>query len=202
VFRHHGVEDFRGIDGEYVEAGRLMIPEQHFAAANLEMGFSIDRAFDLALCLEVAEHLPGSCASGLVRSLVNHAPYVLFSGSIPYQDGTRHINEQWPSYWVELFSNEGYVAIDCVRHRFWSDSRVRWWFAQNTILYCDPAVARENPRVLEYMCASRGTPPHLVHPELLLHKENRLRALQSDLNSPRWLLRRLVSVVLARLQRR
>src|SRR5262245_61781409 len=64
--------------------------------------------FDLAMCFEVAEHLPASSAPGLVASLTRAAPVVAFSAAIPGQDGTGHLNCQWADHWRDQFAACGY----------------------------------------------------------------------------------------------
>jgi SAM-dependent methyltransferase len=135
AFRDHGVHEVLGIDGEYVPRQLLQIPPEQFLADNLSTPLQLGETFDLALSLEVAEHLPPECAGVLVDSLTRLAPAVVFSAAIPHQGGTDHINEQWPEYWATLFEARGYAAIDCLRAGVWSDRRVEWWYAQNLLLY-------------------------------------------------------------------
>ena len=73
-----------------------------------------------------------------MAALVEAAPVVLFSAAIPHQGGVSHVNEQWQSYWWELFGAHGYVAVDCIRPRIFSDPRVEWWYRQNIVVYCEP----------------------------------------------------------------
>ena len=94
TFGRHGVHDYLGVDGEWVERGMLEIAEDRFRTAQLDRPFRLDRRFDLAVSLEVAEHLPEHAASGFVDTLVRLAPCVLFSAAIPHQGGLRHLNEQ------------------------------------------------------------------------------------------------------------
>ena len=63
--------------------------------------------FDLAICLEVAEHLPESSAVPLVNGLVQ-ARVVLFSAATPGQQGVGHINCQPHDYWHTLFLTHGF----------------------------------------------------------------------------------------------
>src|SRR5262245_60687338 len=101
---------------------------------DLRQPFDVGR-FDLALCLEVGEHLPPTSAAGLVRSPVAAAPTVAFSGAIPGQEGYGHINCQWPDYWAALFAEHGYVQYDSIRTRVWDDDRVSYWYRQNMFIY-------------------------------------------------------------------
>ena len=91
-------------------------------------------SFDLALCLEVAEHLESGPGERLVETLCSLAPVILFSAAIPGQGGVGHVNEQWPSYWVERFERRGYRCSGALRWRIWDDDRVAPWYRQNLLV--------------------------------------------------------------------
>jgi len=133
--RELGVEDVMGIDGDYVDRSALRIPADRFVAHDLVQPLRLHRSFDLAISLEVAEHLPGERAAGFVADLCGLAPIVLFSAAIPYQGGLGHVNEQWPAYWAQRFAQHGFTPVDCVRDEVWDDPRVSPWYAQNTLLF-------------------------------------------------------------------
>ncbi len=135
VCRELGIEDVIGVDGDYVDRRALRIPEDRFVAHDLTRPLRLGRSFDLAISLEVAEHLPEECATGYVADLCRLAPMVLFSAAIPYQGGLHHVNEQWPGYWVQRFAGHGYAPVDCVRDEVWDDPSVSDWYAQNTLLF-------------------------------------------------------------------
>ena len=158
-----GVPDSIGIDASHVDRALLEIPEERFLVHDLRNSPALNRTFDLALCLEVGEHLPLSSASILVQTLVGLAPVVLFSAAVPGQGGTSHVNEQWPEYWAALFSNHGYLAYDVVRPRIWRDDRVRYFYAQNSLLYVRGSETSSFPRLPE---ALAEPPLALVHPKL------------------------------------
>jgi cyclopropane fatty-acyl-phospholipid synthase-like methyltransferase len=130
-----GVADVVGVDGEHVDTAQMLIDGSHFHRANLQTPLSLGRRFDLVESLEVAEHLDSYSADEFVRSLTRHADTVLFSAAIPGQRGYHHVNEQWPSYWVSRFAQEGFRLYDAVRPLIWSDSRVETWYRQNTLLF-------------------------------------------------------------------
>lgn len=160
-----GVAELQGFDGDWVRPEKLVIPAANFASANLAGGVTAGRTFDLAVSLEVAEHLPESSADGFVRSLTALAPVVLFSAAIPGQGGTGHINEQWPGYWAVKFEDRGYIAVDCIRPRVWTDQRVAWWYAQNAVVYVRRSELSRFAGLAEW--AGRqpaGSPLPLVHP--------------------------------------
>ncbi len=135
AFLEGGVETVLGLDGDYVDRDKLLIAGGQFRAADLQRSLRLDRQFDLALCLEVAEHLPARSAPVLVESLAAAAPVVLFSAALPKQEGTSHINEQWPAYWEGLFSRQGMRKYDVIRPLIWHDRSIEWWYRQNIYVY-------------------------------------------------------------------
>ncbi len=110
-----GVSDVTGIDGNYVRDDLLVIPSERFVRADIGQPVDLNRKFDLAISMEVAEHLPREKASVFIDTLTKHSGIVLFSAAVPGQGGTYHVNEQWPEYWNELFSARGYRCVDCLR---------------------------------------------------------------------------------------
>lgn len=135
AFRERGVGEVRGLDGDYVDRSKLLIEPSCFTPQDLSRPFEINGRYDLAVCLEVAEHLPEKAGRELVARLVAAAPLVLFSAAIPGQGGTGHVNEQWPSYWQAIFGEHGFRRLDPVRRHVWRERGVRWWYRQNIFLY-------------------------------------------------------------------
>jgi SAM-dependent methyltransferase len=168
TFAAGGATEILGLDGEYVDRTLLDIPPDCFVASDLGQPLSVNRRFDLAVCLEVAEHLPASRAAGLVQELTHLAPVVLFSAAIPFQGGVNHINEQWPEYWADHFRPHGFVAIDCLRPAIWRNRNVAWFYAQNILLYVDEAFARSHPALARELTGSHREPLSLVHPDCFL----------------------------------
>jgi SAM-dependent methyltransferase len=165
AFREAGVTDVLGIDGDYVEREILQIPVDCFRAQDLSRPFDAERKFDLAMSLEVGEHLPSDSAEDFVESLTKLSSRVLFSAAIPYQEGANHINEQWPRYWAALFRRHGYMALDCLRDRFWNNADVAWWYSQNVLLYIHVDALPEVSANLKIVPESSEV-RSLVHPEL------------------------------------
>jgi len=135
AFRRRGVEDVIGVDGSPVPADLLQIPADRFLVRDLSKPLDLGRTFDLAVCLEVAEHLPKEFARTLVASLTALAPVVLFSAAIPGQGGVGHVNEEWPRAWAERFLAAGFSWADPIRPRIWNDPGVEPWYAQNALIF-------------------------------------------------------------------
>lgn len=135
VVRELGVEDVLGLDGDYVDRSNLQIPGEQFIPADFRKAVPTARQFDMAMCLEVAEHLPEDTAQGLITHLTKLAPLVAFSAAIPGQGGTDHVNERWQDYWRAGFLAQGYRAVDLIRPQVWQNDKVDFWYAQNLIVY-------------------------------------------------------------------
>jgi SAM-dependent methyltransferase len=134
-WRTQAVNDVVGVDGDYVDLGKLEIDRQHFVIHDLAKRLDLGRQFDLAQSLEVAEHLPSTRAATFVADLVRHAPVVLFSAATPGQGGEHHINEQPGAYWQKHFLDHEYVALDCLRPLLVKETNIPTWYRYNLILY-------------------------------------------------------------------
>ncbi|MBE9111789.1 Wzt carbohydrate-binding domain-containing protein [Nodosilinea sp. LEGE 07298] len=170
VFQGQGVEDILGLDGSYVQPETLKIHQECFVSRDLNQPFVLDRRFDLAMSLEVAEHLPAASAPGFVASLVQLSDVVLFSAAIPHQGGTHHINEQWPDYWIALFEAEGYVVIDGLRPRIWDHPDVEPWYAQNSFLFVRGDRLHHYPKLQQLTTQPSFSQHALAHPKIYLQQ--------------------------------
>jgi SAM-dependent methyltransferase len=135
VFQQHGAQTIVGYDGDYVDPSQLLIPSNSFHSVDLSSKIQIDGRYDLAVCLEVGEHLAAASARPLIATLCEAAPAVLFSAAIPGQGGTHHINEQWPEYWERLFAENDFVRLDPIRRLVFSSQTVAPWYKQNMYLF-------------------------------------------------------------------
>jgi SAM-dependent methyltransferase len=174
-----GITDVQGIDGPHVDVARLLIPRERFIAADLERPVELGRRYDLVISLEVAEHVSASAADTFVASLVKLGPAVLFSAAIPDQGGERHVNEQWPHYWVEKFAVHGYAALDCIRDRIWDHPDVEPWYAQNVFLYVSGALLSSTPKLQAEAARCTFACRPLVHPRLWAAKAWKARGLDA-----------------------
>ena len=127
AFRAAGIEDVLGLDGDYADRAQLHIPASAFEAVDLSQPLRIARRFDLAISLEVAEHLPPERGESFVADLAALAPVVLFSAAVPDQGGIDHIAERWQDEWAVLFARHGLRPLDVVRPVVWDDENVENW---------------------------------------------------------------------------
>lgn len=168
-----GVPEVVGVDGDYVDRSALLVDSACFVPADLSrtslanaLGVSSPRSFDIAMCLEVAEHLPLERAPSLVSELTTLSDVVLFSAAVPFQFGEQHVNEQWPEFWAILFRAHGFQCFDLLRDRLWGHPAVDWWYAQNALLFIRQGSEAET----RLPAGSRATATGLsrVHPQNLL----------------------------------
>jgi SAM-dependent methyltransferase len=145
AFSELGARRVRGVDGDYVDKSKLYIDSSSFTAINLSEPFEIREKYDLAISLEVAEHVPSAAGERLVKACTNAAGVVLFSAAVPGQGGTGHINEQWPEYWKDQFKEAGFAMIDALRGKIRDDPRIKWWYRQNLVLFANADSSRRYP---------------------------------------------------------
>lgn len=101
--------------------------------------FNRNRSFDVAVSMEVAEHLPETVADRYVDLLARLAPVVVLTAAPPGQGGADHINEQPPSYWIGKFQQRGFEYVDDVTQRWretWkATGDVTDWYYQNLMIF-------------------------------------------------------------------
>ena len=125
------------VDGEWVKGIKKQCDTLCYFYQDLNNSLSLPFYGDLAICVEVAEHLHPERSASFVRELCLLAPAVLFGAALPRQGGSGHINCRPHSFWIALFAENNYVPLDPFRSKFWYDGRVGPWYAQNTFLFID-----------------------------------------------------------------
>ena len=130
-------KDYEGIDYR-VNKKNLLIPIEKFTSLNLKTAkdFIPSKKYDLAICLEVAEHLQEEYANDLIGMLCKLSDCVLFSGAIINQGGVNHHNEQMQSYWASAFKKFGYYPYKVdLRKEMYDNPKIAVWYKNNIILY-------------------------------------------------------------------
>ena len=167
-----GVKIIRGVDGSWVKPEVLLIPSECFSQydltqPNLKAGIP-ETHFDLAISSEVAEHIDIDGEENFIDNLTSFSEVILFSAAVPGQAWFRkaalhHVNEQWPSYWIEKFAARGFVPVDCVRPKIWNDREIPAWYRQNLLIFVKKDALHKYPNIE----SEAGRPVFdVVHPEL------------------------------------
>ena len=137
-FKELGVQRVTGMDGAWVDKNLLKkyLEADEFIETDLQKpDLDCKERFDLAISVEVAEHLSPETADRFIENVVSLSDNIVFSAAIPGQGGQGHINEQWPSYWIPKFEKHGYVCYDILRPHFWDNPNVLWWYKQNMLVF-------------------------------------------------------------------
>jgi hypothetical protein len=160
--RELGVGRLQGIEGHWVSDDVAGIGFE-YAFQDLQERVVLDSRFDLALSVEVAEHLVPERAPTFVEDLCAAADLVVFGAALPHQGGNGHFNERFASFWIELFRTNGYACVDFFRAALWFRPDVEPWYAQNTFLF----VRKGDPREPLF----KSQPLYDVHHPALVNSE-------------------------------
>ena len=123
-----------GLDGDYVDRNMLMIKKEEFLPSDLTREIDLHRRFDMAISLEVAEHLDEKYADTFIDTLCRHSDIVLFSAAHVGQGGDGHVNEQPLDYWIDKFENMGYIWHD-IRNIFKDSYDIEQWYKDNIAIF-------------------------------------------------------------------
>jgi SAM-dependent methyltransferase len=184
VWKKNGCVKVMGIDSENVPEKYLRLQRNEFLVMNLENSSEIEGKYDLAMSVEVAEHLTSRAGRILVKNLCALSDVVLFSAAIPRQGGVNHVNERWQSYWQKLFSRESYVCIDFLRPQIWNNKKIFYWYRQNILVYL-----RKNSKIFNEVSDKvnfyiSSSIIDIVHPEayILKSKEPKISLITNWIN--------------------
>ena len=199
VWEKFGVKEIVGIDGDYVNIKNLLINKEKFIVANLDKGYKSLKKFDIVTCLEVAEHINPDSANLFIDSLCNLGEVIIFSAAIPGQEGTLHINEQYPDYWLSLFEKNNFIPIDCIRRKVWSNEKVSTWYKQNILIYVNNEYLAKFGKLKLEAISTDIKFLKLVHPEYFDYKCSKVQYYERVLKSPRLLFKYLVKSLYTRI---
>lgn len=174
LLKQQGAKEILGVDGPWNNKDLLSISPSEFMVHQLKDPLTIKKKFDLALCLEVVGHLPKSSVESIVKTLAELSDVVLLSAPIPEQKGVGPgpFFLQWAPYYVGLFRDAGFVAIDAIRPLIWNDPQVEWWFSQNMVFYVKESRLSEYPALKKIWEHQLSPPLPIVHPSHFLHRCN------------------------------
>jgi cyclopropane fatty-acyl-phospholipid synthase-like methyltransferase len=158
-----GVKNFLGIDKHQYDPAYMLIPADKYIQFDLRKSLEPFRRVDMAISVEVAEHVNSEYSDIFIKNLCSCSEIVLFSAAISYQGGTGHINEQSCTYWEKIFNRYGYKAIDCIRPYFWNNKQVEIWYKNNCILY----IAQNTYENIFAQIPQNTYPLDIIHPLML-----------------------------------
>ena len=94
-----------------------------------------DQHFDIAICMEVAEHINPQASASLIKLLTKHANVVIFTAAVPNQGGHGHINCQPRTFWNKLFVEQNFTINTKVMPFIQSNENIAIWYRLNITDY-------------------------------------------------------------------
>lgn len=139
ALRERGCEVF-GL--EYSDAALKYCSYRHLNVAKFDLesdAIGDESGFDVAVSMEVAEHLPEKIANRYVDLIAHMAPQIVFTAAPPGQGGTDHVNLQPPQYWKAKFQQRGFEYAEEVTQRWHDDwqvgGEVESWYYDNLMIF-------------------------------------------------------------------
>ncbi|MEJ8816961.1 class I SAM-dependent methyltransferase [Lacibacter sp. H407] len=109
----------------------------------------LNETYDLAVSLEVAEHLQPTISFSLIKWMTGVADVVVFSAAVPKQSGDGHINCRTHLDWYKDFQANHFVIADTIRGQFRHHVNVGMWYKTNTIDYVKAGSVFDKPALRE-----------------------------------------------------
>jgi hypothetical protein len=97
--------------------------------------------FDLAISIEVAEHIEAEFADIYVGTLCDLSNVVLITSATPGQGGHWHVNERLPIYWILKFNERGFILDEGRTDQIKSGIRTARGGGQYVTAWFEPNVA-------------------------------------------------------------
>lgn len=142
--------DLQNHDTSYLQELQNLNAAFEFKAQNFEISTQLPgSSYDLAICLEVLEHLNKHSAEKLAIEISDKCSLLIFSAAMKGQGGTHHINEQPLEYWVNLFTSLGYVPLDVLRPALTKNADVANYYKYNMLIFWHPENTIKNKTALD-----------------------------------------------------
>jgi len=106
-FYNKGVK-IKGIEGNKYAIENSVVPSRYVVQHDLRDPFEPSDYYDLALSIEVAEHIPEEFSDIYADTIADSAERIVMTAAPPGQGGTHHVNEQTLEYWIQKFENRGF----------------------------------------------------------------------------------------------
>jgi SAM-dependent methyltransferase len=108
LFSSLGVKVF-GVDGAPWSCHHFISENDYIQLDLARNSFTLERSFDVAIFVEVAEHLSKECSFAIIDQISTQTTHaIVFSAAQPGQPGFGHINLQEPEFWLSRFRANGW----------------------------------------------------------------------------------------------
>lgn len=104
----NGITDIMGVEGSESAFSKLQIDKKYVIKHDLRKPFIFNKKSDLALSIEVAEHIDKKYSDIYVKTLCDASDTIVMTAAPPGQGGTAHVNEQTCEWWAKKFEMNNY----------------------------------------------------------------------------------------------
>lgn len=136
---------FRELGTEVVAIDGVVPPPEHSYPVDVQVRDltepfpNVWGEFDLALCLEVAEHVPEELRDALLDNITRFSGTLVLSCAPPWQGGEHHVNEQPKRYWREHLKRFGFEydrrRTGVLQETFKAAKPALMWMCQQVSVY-------------------------------------------------------------------
>jgi hypothetical protein len=105
-----GIQRLRGIEGSEDASKFWNDTVKDIIKVQNVLRYRAKEKYDMAVCMEVAEHIPANNSSRLVQNITDSSNnFVWWTAAPPGQGGTGHINCRDVCYWIREFESCGFI---------------------------------------------------------------------------------------------
>ncbi len=98
----------QGLEGSLTARNLLLVPQSLVTTHDLRTPYTTTKKFDVAVSIEVAEHIEPEHADTYLNTLTKLSDTIYLTAAPPGQAGTGHFNCQPQEYWKQKLSSKGY----------------------------------------------------------------------------------------------
>lgn len=136
-FQKRGIEVF-GYEGSKNAIDSALLDKKFIEQFDLKNLITPRNRYDLALCLEVAEHIEKKFSNRLVENVTSLSDMIVFTAAPSGQGGHFHINEQPKEFWIDLFEQNGFNYDSSLSQQMqaeFKEKKVINWYSDNLMVF-------------------------------------------------------------------
>lgn len=105
---------------------------------SLKRKINLNRRFDVAMNIEVIEHIDAKYGDTALENITRHSDYLVFSAATPGQGGYGHVNEQPFEYWemklnlLNFYCNKEETAKF---RKYLKNKKAKKWYIKNISIF-------------------------------------------------------------------
>ncbi len=138
-FKKYGIEDLVGIDPNKELLTVLdKSLEENIRFMDLTKRIYLGREFDLAINIEVMEHINGGYEDISIENITRHSNLLIFSAATPGQGGWGHVNERPFEFWEGKLNGVGFSCDWKATNDFRSflkKKKAKKWYVRNISVF-------------------------------------------------------------------